>query len=37
MQARFSQANTLCPEAVELLKEKRVCSRTFAYLRKMKP
>jgi hypothetical protein len=27
----------ICPEAVKLLKEKRVCSRTFAYLRKMKP
>jgi RepB plasmid partitioning protein/ParB-like nuclease domain len=27
----------ICPEAVELLKEKRVSSLTFGYLRKMKP
>jgi hypothetical protein len=27
----------ICPEAVELLKDKRIGSRTFAYLRKMKP
>jgi RepB plasmid partitioning protein/ParB-like nuclease domain len=27
----------ICPEVVELLKERRVSSRTFAYLRKMKP
>jgi hypothetical protein len=27
----------ICPEVVELLKDKRVSPRTFAYLRKMKP
>jgi hypothetical protein len=27
----------ICPEAVDLLKDKRVSSRTFFYLRKMKP
>lgn len=27
----------ICPEAVALLKDKRIGSRTFAYLRKMKP
>ena len=34
---RRSLLDGICPEAVELLKDKRVSSRTFFYLRKMKP
>jgi hypothetical protein len=37
IRARRSLLDGICPEAVELLKEKRVSSRTFAYLRRMKP
>ena len=34
---RRSLLDGICPEAVNLLKDKRVSSRTFCYLRKMKP
>jgi hypothetical protein len=34
---RRSLLDGICPEAVELLKDKRVSSRIFYYLRKMKP
>lgn len=37
IRARRSLLDGICPEAVELLKDKRVSSRTFACLRKMKP
>lgn len=37
IQARRSLLDGICQEAVDLLKEKRVSSRTFGYLRKMKP
>lgn len=37
IRARRSLLDGICQEAVELLKEKRVSSRTFGYLRKMKP
>jgi RepB plasmid partitioning protein/ParB-like nuclease domain len=37
IRARRNLLDGICKEAVELLKDKRVCSRTFAYLRKMKP
>ena len=37
IRARRSLLDGICPEAVELLRDKRVSSRTFACLRKMKP
>jgi ParB-like chromosome segregation protein Spo0J len=37
MRQRRNLLDAICSEAIELLKGKRVCSRTFAYLRKMKP
>ena len=37
IQLRRNLLDGICPEAVELLKEKRVGSRSFGYLRKMKP
>jgi hypothetical protein len=37
IRTRRNLLDGICPEAVELLKEKRVSSRTFGYLRRMKP
>jgi|ERR1700733_1593285 len=37
IQKRRNLLDGICPEAVELLKDKRVSPKVFAYLRKMKP